>query len=125
AEIFRISQRNDEFRLWPRRHHLALRLWLSDRSHRKLDAAIRRFDLPFAARRGPSLPDAPRPTVRKGHDATGDRAGGHVIIALGRVYPSVAHSTRRAKHFCLPEIMPDVQPFAQKYSSFRKSEDVL
>ena len=81
AETFRIRKRHDEFRLWHCRHHLALRLRLSDRSHRKLDPAIRRFDLPFAARRGPSVPDAPRPTVRDGRDPTGDRAGGRMIMS--------------------------------------------
>jgi hypothetical protein len=35
---------------------------------------------------------------------------------------SVALSARRAKHFRLSEVVRDVQPRAQKYLSFRKSE---
>jgi hypothetical protein len=37
----------------------------------------------------------------------------------------VSFSARRAKHFGLSEIARDVQPFAQKYLSFRKAEIVL
>jgi sugar phosphate permease len=64
AEIFRISQRHDEFRLRRRRHHLALRVRLPDRSHRQLDTAVRRLDLPVVAWRRPVILDAPGPALR-------------------------------------------------------------
>jgi hypothetical protein len=38
---------------------------------------------------------------------------------------SVAAAARRAKHFCGSEIMRDVQPLSQKYSSFRKTEIMI
>jgi hypothetical protein len=38
---------------------------------------------------------------------------------------SVATTTQRAKHFAYSEIARDVQPFAQKYSSFRNSEFMI
>jgi hypothetical protein len=38
---------------------------------------------------------------------------------------AVSFSARRAKHFGHSEMMRDVQPFAQKYLAFRKTETVL
>ncbi len=35
---------------------------------------------------------------------------------------TVARATRRAKHFCLSEVMRNVQPLSQKYLYFRNSE---
>jgi hypothetical protein len=38
---------------------------------------------------------------------------------------TVSFSARRAKHFAVSEMARDVQPFPQKYLSFRNSETVL
>jgi MFS family permease len=76
-KYFRIRQRHDEFRLRSRRHRLALRLRLPNRSHGELGPAVLRLDFPLAAWHRPGVPNAPGSAVRAGRG----RAGHRVIIA--------------------------------------------
>ncbi len=48
----------------------------------------------------------------------------HRLKPVGE-HTGVAFSARRAKHFRYSEFTPDVQPFAQKYSSFRNREVMI
>ena len=47
------------------------------------------------------------------------------LLAMTILATSVAATTRRAKHFAYSEIARVVQPFLQKYFSFRKQEIMI